>query len=111
MDLLTCNNNDTSASSKNVAVSALSGSMCRSFRRRPVFQVITIGRFWVNPREWLLRCRYHTVVSRRPQLVQLRVESQKADDDSGTQRRVAAGEFSSWLRRTGDALRSGEGTD
>jgi hypothetical protein len=56
--------------------------------------------------------RYHMVVSRRPQLVQLRVENQEADDDSGAQRGVSAGEFSNWLRVTEAALRSGEdGTD
>jgi Fe-S-cluster containining protein len=52
------------------------------------------------------------VVPRRQQLVQLRVENQKADDDSGAQRGVSAGEFSNWLRATEAALRSGgKGTD
>jgi Fe-S-cluster containining protein len=45
-------------------------------------------------------------------MVKLRVQNQKADDDSGAQRGVSAGEFSNWLRVTEAALRSGEeGTD
>jgi Fe-S-cluster containining protein len=48
------------------------------------------------------------VSSRRQQLVQLRVENQKAEDDSGAQRGVSAGEFSNWLRVTEAAMRPGE---
>jgi len=65
-----------------------------------------------HPRMEFAASRYHMVVSRRPQLVQLRVENQEADDDSCAQRGVSAGEFSNWLRVTEAALRSGEdGTD